>query len=328
MKTISALLHNAKPNFILFFSGMGMGVLLLVALGIHAANRQADTDSGKTSSVQDSGYVFKVTTPKVPDNTEFAGERVPVENFEVKERIEREFLVNAYWYSATILGLKRANRWFPVIEPILKANKIPDDFKYLPVVESNLYNTISQAGATGFWQLTEDVAKKYGLEVDDEVDERYNVEKSTEAACQYLLDSYNNFKSWTLVAAAYNMGNNGLEKQIEKQRVKNYYNLLLSEETSRYVARIIAIKEIFLHPEKYGYNISKEDLYAPLKTTDVEVNSSVDNWTDFAFNHDINYKILKYYNPWLRDISLTNKKRKVYTIKIPVKGSIEMIKED
>ena len=164
---------------------------------------------------------------------------MPVENFEVKERIEREFLVNAYWYSATIIAIKRANRWFPVIEPILQKYKIPDDFKYIPVVESNLYNSVSQASAVGFWQLTEEVAKKYGLEVNDEVDERYNVEKSTEAACKYFLDSYSNFKSWTLAAAAYNMGNNGLGRQIEKQRVKNYYNLLLSDETSRYLQELL-----------------------------------------------------------------------------------------
>ena len=154
------------------------------------------------------------------------------------------------------------------------------------------------------------------------------MEKSTEAACKYFLDAYNNFKSWTLAAAAYNMGNNGLGRQIEKQKVKNYYNLLLSDETSRYLARIIAVKEIFLHPEVYNYYIKKDELYPPLITTNVEVNSPVSNWTDFAFHHGINYKILKYYNPWLRDIALTNKKRKTYEIKTPVKGSIEMIKDE
>ncbi|MDR3628630.1 MAG: lytic transglycosylase domain-containing protein [Ignavibacteriaceae bacterium] len=328
MKTLRQIITTSRPNFVLFFSGMGIGILLLVVIGIYSSNQGAGANSQKIVAVQDTGAVYRVSVPKITNNLEFAGERVPVENFEVKERIEREFLVNTYWYSATLLGIKRANRWFPVIEPILQKYKIPDDFKYVPVIESNLYNSVSQASAVGFWQLTEDVARKYGLEVDEEVDERYNVEKSTEAACQYLIDAYGIFKSWTLVAASYNMGKNGLQKQIEKQKVKNYYNLLLSDETSRYVARLIAMKEIFLRPEKYGYNIKNEELYPPLKTTNVEVNSSIANLTDFAFAHEINYKILKYYNPWLRDVTLINKKKKAYEIKIPVKGSMEMIKEE
>ncbi len=328
MKNLSLMITPSKPNFILFFSGMAVGILILMVIGIYSSNQNAGMNSKIILSGQDADASCRIITPKIPDNINFAGEKVPLGNFEVKERIEREFLVNAYWYSATILGIKRSNRWFPVIEPILQKYNIPDDFKYIPVIESNLYNSVSQASAVGFWQLTEDVAKKYDLEVNDEVDERYNVEKSTEAACKYFLDLYNSFKSWTLTAAAYNMGSNGLEKQIEKQKLKNYYNLLLNDETSRYVARAIAIKEIFLHPEEFGYYIKKEELYPPLMTTDVEVNSSISSWTDFAFNHEINYKILKYYNPWLRDITLTNKKEKTYEIKIPVKGSIEMIKEE
>ena len=328
MKNLPLMITPSKPNFILFFSGMAVGILILMVIGIYSSNQNAGMNSKIILSGQDAGASCRIITPKIPDDINFAGEKVPLGNFEVKERIEREFLVNAYWYSATILGIKRSNRWFPVIEPILQKYNIPDDFKYIPVIESNLYNSVSPAGAVGFWQLTEDIAKKYGLEVNDEVDERYNVEKSTEAACKYFLDLYNSFKSWTLTAAAYNMGSNGLEKQIEKQELKNYYNLLLNDETSRYVARAITIKEIFLHPEEFGYYIKKEELYPPLMTTNVEVNSSISSWTDFAFNHEINYKILKYYNPWLRDITLTNKKEKTYEIKIPVKGSIEMIKEE
>ncbi|MCL5029629.1 MAG: lytic transglycosylase domain-containing protein [Bacteroidetes bacterium] len=318
---------KSNTEFIFFFSGLTAGILILVIVGFYGSKNK---EAGRTAHFNNSDLSSsnKIISPKIPDKIEFAGEKVPLENFEVKERIDREMLVNVYWYSSTILGMKRANRWFPVIEPILKKNNIPDDFKYLAVIESNLTNSVSYAGAVGFWQLTEDVAKKYGLEVNDEVDERYNVEKSTEAACKYLLDAYNEFKSWTLAAAAFNMGKNGLEKQIEKQRVHNYYNLLLSEETLRYVARIISMKLIFNDPEEYGYELNRDVLYPPLKTHNIEINSSVENWTDFAFNHGINYKILKYYNPWLRDISLTNKKKKVYEIKIPDKGMLEMTKDE
>jgi membrane-bound lytic murein transglycosylase D len=328
MKTAPFVITGSKPNFLLFLSGMGAGILILVIIGIYSSNQNSDMNSKRILSGQDTSVFRRVALPGIPEDLKFAGEKVPVRNFEVKERIEREFLVNAYWYSATILAIKRANRWFPVIEPILQKYKIPDDFKYIPIVESNLYNAVSQANAVGFWQLTEEVAKKYGLEVNEEVDERYNVEKSTEAACKYFLEAYSSFKSWTLAAAAYNMGKNGLERQIEKQKVKNYYNLLLSDETSRYVARVITTKEIFLRPEEYGYYIKKEELYPPLKTVNIEVNSSISNLTDFAFSHEINYKILKYYNPWLRDIVLTNKKKKTYVIEIPVKGSMEMVKEE
>lgn len=316
-----------NTEFVFFFSGIAAGLLILVIIGIYSSKYNSGSQINNYFS-SDSNYSNKIVSPKIPDRIDFAGERVPLENFEVKERIDREMLVNVYWYSSTILGLKRANRWFPVIEPILKRNNVPDDFKYLAVIESNLTNTTSYAGAVGFWQLTEDVAKNYGLEVDDEVDERYNVEKSTEAACKYLIDAHDEFKNWTLAAAAFNMGKNGLEKQIERQRVHNYYNLLLSEETLRYVARIISMKLIFSNPAEYGYALNKDDLYPPLQTHNVEINSPVENWTDFAFSHGINYKILKYYNPWLRDISLTNKKKKVFEIKIPDEGSYQPIKDE
>jgi hypothetical protein len=328
MKNLPLMITTSKPNFLLFFAGMGLGILILVAIGLYSSRRNEINNSRIIFPGQDTSAYSRINIPKLPDKLTFAGERVPTENFEIKERVERELLVNEYWYSATILGIKRANRWFPVIEPILQKYKVPDDFKYIPVIESNLYNSVSQAGAVGFWQLTEDVAKKYGLEVNDEIDERYSVELSTEAACKYFLEAYNNFKNWTLAAAAYNMGSNGLERQIEKQKVKNYYNLLLSEETSRYVARAITIKLLFQHPEEYGYYIKPEELYSPLTTIILEVNSPVKNWADFAISHEINYKVLKYFNPWLRDISLTNKKGKTYVLKIPVKGSIEMIKDE
>jgi membrane-bound lytic murein transglycosylase D len=226
-----------------------------------------------------------------------------------------------------MLSLKRMNRWFPVIEPILKEYNVPDDFKYLAVIESGLANVVSPAGATGFWQLTEDAAEKYGLEVNSQVDERYNVEKSTAAACKYILDAYAEFKTWTMAAASYNFGTNGIEKQIAKQKTNNYYNLVFGEETSRYIARIIAVKEILNNPRKYGFDLRTDDLYPPLLTTTLDINQTIPNLADFAIKNGINYKILKMYNPWLRDTTLADKNNKIYVIKMPEKGSIKIIDE-
>jgi hypothetical protein len=268
----------------------------------------------------------KIFSPPIPKKLDFAGENVPLENFDIFERIDREFLVNTYWHSFTILAIKRANRWFPIIEPILKRNNIPEDFKYMAVIESGLYNAVSSSGATGFWQIMEGVGKKYSLEINDEVDERYDVEKSTGAACSYLKESYDLFKNWTLAAASFNMGQNGVEKQLERQKTNNYYNLILNEETSRYIARIIALKEILKNPEKYGFYLSTDQLYKPLQSYNVEITDNISNIADFGVKYGINYKIIKLYNPWLRDNSLINKNHKSYTIKIPEKGSINVIK--
>lgn len=270
---------------------------------------------------------FIVTQPEVPEEMYLFGEKVPLENFEIYERVDREVVVNAYWHSATILALKRAARWFPVIEPILKRNNIPVDFKYLAVAESNLENVVSPAGATGFWQLIKSAAVEYGLEVNDEVDERYDVEKSTEAACKYLKDAYSKYGSWTMAAAAYNAGMNGITKWSSIQKTNNYYNLTLGIETSRYIARIAAIKIIIENPQKYGYYLNDKDFYEPLKFTEVILDSSVIDFADYAASIGINYKTLKLFNPWLRDSSLKNKNGKRYTIKIPEEGSIVLIKE-
>ena len=285
------------------------------------------TDQKVIGKSEDFPQGYKIISPEIPDNLSFAGERVPIENFEVYERIDREFLVNTYWHSSTILFFKKVNRWFPVIEPILKENNIPDDFKYVAVIESGLANVVSPAGATGFWQLTEDAALKYGLEVNSQVDERYNVEKSTGAACKYILDAYNEFKSWTMAAAAFNFGTNGMEKQTVRQKSSYYYNMVFGDETSRYIARIIAVKEILNNPNKYGFDLMPEDLYHPLLTTSMEINYSISNLADFAIKNGINYKILKMYNPWLRDTTLTNDSHKTYILKMPEKGSIKIITE-
>ena len=270
---------------------------------------------------------YKIVSPKIPQSIYIFGEGVPLENFEVYERVDRELLVNTYWHSATMLAIKRAARWFPVIEPILKQNNIPDDFKYLAVVESNLENVVSPAGATGYWQFIKSAAKQYGLEVNDEVDERHDVEKSTLAACRYLQTAYQMFGNWTMAASSYNAGISGIDKWGGLQKTSNYWNLVLGSETSRYVSRIIAVKLIMENPSEYGYELKKEDLYQPLKYKEIELKSPVTDFADYASSLGINYKTLKLYNPWLRDTALKNKNGVVYKIKVPEEGSIKLIKE-
>ena len=311
-------MRAAKSKLFYFF----FGTIITTACFVFLSGTLTIGSTGEVKFPQ--GY--KIISPKVPDFLEFAGERVPLENFDVKERLDREFIVNTYFHSATILALKRANRWFPVIEPILKKNHIPGDFKFLCVAESNLENVISPAGATGFWQFMEAAGKKYGLEINSQVDERYNVEKSTEAACKYLKDAYDKFGSWMTAAGSYNMGVDGMQKQIGRQKANHYYNLVLSPETTRYVSRIIALKEIFKDPAKYGFDIKQDDLYPPLKYYTVKLDSSVKDFADYAAYYKINYKTLKLYNPWLRDNYLSNRNKKVYQIKFPEDGSIELVK--
>ena len=253
-----------------------------------------------------------------PTAVDFAGENTPLNIADVNERFERELLVNANLHASTILILKRANRAFPIIEPILKKNEIPDDFKYLAVIESALLNAVSSAGARGVWQFMPETAKEKGMEVNDCVDERYHLEKSTEAACKYLLTAKQKFGSWTLAAASYNGGMTGVNKQIEIQKVSNYYDLLLNDETSRYVFRILALKEIMKNPEKFGFDIPKQELYELFPTRKIEIDSTVNNLADLAISQGINYKILKIYNPWLRDSKLENKNKKKYSISIPL----------
>lgn len=255
-----------------------------------------------------------------PKNLDFAGEKVPLQIADVHERLDKELLINEYLHGSTNLIIRRANRSFPIIEPILKKNGVPDDFKYLAVIESALINAVSPAGARGVWQFMPATAKENGMEVNETVDERYHLEKSTEAACKYLIDAKQKLGSWTLAAASYNGGIAGITRQIDYQKVTDYYDLLLTEETSRYVFRILALKEIMLHPELYGFNVKKEDLYEIIPTRKIEVDSSIANLSDFALAQGINYKILKLHNPWLRDRKLENKSRKVYIIEIPTSG--------
>ncbi len=271
-------------------------------------------------------FQYMIETPALPEKMEFCGERVPVENFDVKERIERELIANTYWHSSTLLVFKRSGRWFPVIVPILKKYGIPEDFKYLAIVESNLENVVSPAHAVGFWQLMKRTAREYGLEVNKYVDERYDVEKSTEAACKYLLKAKKKFGSWTLAAASYNIGIRNLQKQMNRQKTKIYYNLNLPEETSRYLFRLLAIKTIFENPSRYGFFIREKDYYKPLEYYKVRITRSIVNLGDFANRNGINYRTLKIYNPWLRESYLKVRRGKVYYIKLPKPGTVKIIK--
>ncbi len=251
-----------------------------------------------------------------PEQLHFAGEAVPLHQQSTRESYDRELLVNTYWQSATLLLFKRANRWFPVIEPILQTHGVPDDFKYLALIESGLMNVVSPAGATGFWQILAGTGRDLGLEVNQYVDERYHVEKATEAACRYLLDARERYGSWTMAAAAYNIGNSRLRRILNNQRVASYYDLYLNEETARYVFRILAVKTIFEDPEASGFHFREEDLYPPLEYQTVVVDTTIDDWVAFAFKHNMTYKELREYNPWIRGYVLPNSRGKVYEVKV------------
>lgn len=259
----------------------------------------------------------------IPEQVNFAGEEAPLEVFYVREYLDRELTVNTYFHSSTIMLFKRANRWFPLIEPILKENNIPNDFKYLALIESGLENVTSPAGAKGFWQFLKKTGREYGLEVNSGIDERYNVEKSTVAACKYLNESYEKYGNWTLVAAAYNAGNRRISESLEEQRVNSYYDLLLNDETARYVFRILAIKTIFENPEDFGFYINENDLYPPIPTKKIKVTATIKDLVGFAAGHNINYKTLKIFNPWLRKDYLPNRSKRTYYLTLPVDGNIK-----
>lgn len=271
------------------------------------------------NDLRDSTY--SVYALPVPDSVTFAGEFVPLNNFDVREALDKELHKITYWHSETFLYLKRAHRYFPLIEKILKENGIHDDFKYLAVAESGLSDVVSPAGATGFWQFMKKTGQSYGLEVNNEIDERYHISKSTKAACKFLKDAHRKYGDWALVAASYNMGQGNLDRQIKKQKNKNYYELLLNQETSRYVYRVIAFKLIMSNPQDYGFKFRKKDLYPQISYYEVKLDSAVSDFADYAKHFNTSYKMLKNFNPWLRDSFLSNKYKKTYTILLPEKNA-------
>lgn len=295
-----------------------IGLVCVSGLFIFSVQKApSDETIGKEQPIVNDYNVYAL---EMPENLNFAGEMVPVQDPDIYERMDRELLVNTYWQSNGLLMFKRAQKYFPIIEPILEKNGVPEDFKYLAVIESGLTNAVSPAGARGFWQIMKATGRENGLEVNTNVDERYNLEMATEVACKYLKKAKNQLGSWTLAAAAYNAGNAGISRRLEAQGVNDYYDLLLGEETGRYMFRIVALKEILGHPDKYGFNFNKNDLYKPIPTYEVQVDTAVADFAQFAKRFGINYKILKLHNPWLREPHLNNKSRKLYNIEIPEEG--------
>ena len=254
----------------------------------------------------------------LPENLNFAGESVPIHIPDVYERMDRELMVNAYWHSNSLLMIKRVNKYFPIIEPILKKHNVPADFKYIAVIESGLINATSPAGAKGIWQIMKSTAKDFKLEVNNNVDERYHLEKTTELACKYFLEAKEKFGSWTLAAASYNSGRARIARYLSTQQVDNYYDLLLGEETGRYVFRILAMKELLNNPERYGFEVPKTHMYKRVVTRKLPVDTAISNLASFAKMHQVNYKELKIFNPWLLENHLNNKSRKQYYIEVPV----------
>ncbi len=297
----------------------GIGIFSVLILLISLINDNKEISTGDENSSFTEGQ--QVVSYDLPDTLYFAGERVPLENYDTRESLDRELNSNAYFHSSTLLLIKRSHRYFPVIEPILESYNIPEDFKYLAVAESNLTNAVSPAGARGYWQFLTSTAREYGLEINREVDERYHLEKSTEAACKYFLKSYEKYGNWTMVAASYNRGSRGVDRLIDIQGQDNYYDLLLPEETSRYVFRILAFKTIFQNQEKYGFNIPDDHLYPPLDYVSVSIDTAVSSFADFAKQFETNYKILKALNPWLRQPYLHNRDGETYEIKVPSEGA-------
>ena len=306
-------------------SKIGLAAVAVVICGlfiqaIQSPKVASQTTEIATSAEQQSSQTLRVEALDIPNVMTFAGERVPLQDTDVRERLDREIHVNTYWHSNMLLMIKKANRFFSEIEPLLKKYNLPDDFKYLAVAESGLDNVTSHAGASGFWQFMKATGKEYGLEINNYVDERYNLELATEVAAQYLINSKELFGSWTNAAAAYNAGNAGITKQMKRQDATDYYSLLLNSETGRYVFRILAFKEILSNPEKYGFYVDQQDLYQAIPTKTIIIDTPVEDFAKFAKQQGINYKILKIHNPWLRDTYLKNASGKAYSIKIPIAG--------
>lgn len=305
--------------------GLLIGIVSVLSILVYATNSKINVKKSisefsvltESESEDTLPYIHPVIPVRLPDGLNFCGEKIPMNDWDVRERMEREMLVNVYYHSNTIQCLKLANRYFPEIEKILKEQGVPDDFKYLAVAESGLKNVTSPAHAEGIWQFLQESGIHYGLEINESIDMRYDTKMATIAACKYLKESKAKFGSWTMAAASYNMGQAGLQSQVNYQKTNNYYDLLLNTETSRYLFRIIAFKEIYENQKKYGYYFEPQDLYEPVPFIAVNVDSTITDLSSFAQQFGVSYKSLKLLNPWLQGRSLPNKYRKTYEIKIP-----------
>lgn len=287
---------------------------------IFASRKENNNDEILTRAIRAD---YRVYAPPLPDTLYFAGERVPMNLWYVREGLDRELVSNMYYQSSTLFNIKRATRVFPTIERILKEEGVPEDFKYLCVIESNLQNVTSPAGANGYWQFMKTTGQKYGLEISDEIDMRNHLELSTQAACRYLKDLKQRFGGWTEAAAAYNCGENGLERRLANQQQKSYYELQLNRETQRYVYRILALKLIMQHPQDYGFLVRRCDTYPELPFEEVELSGKEIDLVQFATSYGTTYKMLRTYNPWLTTDKLKNKAGNTYTVRIPTKKGTE-----
>lgn len=304
---------RVNKYLLIFLAGFFIGGVAIFGIGF----RQIEEDEQTVTLKPDGRLQYKWYAPELPKALSFAGERVPLDRSEIKEQLDRELMYNYYNQYSTLYVLKLTTRFFPVIEPVLKANGVPEDFKYLCVAESALQNQVSRAGAVGFWQFMPGTAPQYGLEVNDQVDERYHVVRSTEAACQYFKQSYEKFGSWTAVAASYNMGQGGYSSFSAFQQSSDYYSLMLPEETMRYVFRILTFKLLISQPAHFGYVVDKSDCYKPRSTRAVTVSQTIPNLADWAIANGTTYRYLKTLNPWLRDRKLTVRPGKTYQIALP-----------
>ncbi|MFZ4456203.1 MAG: lytic transglycosylase domain-containing protein [Bacteroidales bacterium] len=296
--------------------------ILLFAVSF-SFTQAAERDTAAVNSGIDPFEFAPVISPQMPASLTFCGDTISLKRYDMRERFDREIMTMSYMHSSTLQLIKKANRLFPVIDPILKQMGIPEDMKYLAVIESNLnLRALSPAKAVGLWQLMPFTARQYGLEVGDSIDERYHPELSTLAACRMLKDLYSHFHNWSSVAAAYNIGPGRISTELKNQGVKTSFDLWLVEETSRYVFRILAAKELFSHPRKYGFVIKSNQLYKPIRCNNVVVNSPIEDLYQFARDNQTSYYLLKDFNAWLRSKSIPNSTGKLYYIKIPMKEDL------
>jgi len=296
-------------------------VILAIMAFSFGASEVENMENSQSVEVQETQHIsptYAISSPEIPEGQTFAGEKIPFDKVGVREKMDRELLVNTYWQSSTVLLIKRSRRIFDIIEPILREEGVPADFKYLAVAESGLLeNAVSSSGARGIWQFMKSTGKKYGLESTSTVEERYNTEKATRAACKYLKRAYKETGSWALAAAAYNRGLGGIKSDMRKQKANSYYDLYLNRETGRYVYRIIALKTILSNPSKFGFNVAESEYYTHPTTYNVTVDTGIADLPQFALSMGTNYSVLRVLNPWLISYSLENKSRKKYIIRVP-----------
>lgn len=297
-------------------------LLIATSTSIQANNNIEVSDSlSKIDLIENTSLTY--SSPSIPEEMNFAGSEIDLRRFDRREKLDKEILAVTYMHSTTLQMIKRANRYFPVIEPILKENNIPDDLKYLMVIESSV-NPLAKsgAGAAGLWQFMPSTAKEYGMEVNGCVDERYDVEKATVAACKYLKNAYAKYGDWPSVAASYNAGQGRISHQLKRQNVTNSLDLHLVEETSRYVYRILAAKLLFTSPAEFGFRLRSSDLYPQLKTKSITVTTSISDLNQWANEQGTTLAFLKMLNPWLRDNNLINRNGKEYIIQIPTEDGL------